>query len=137
VVPPMEPGEGDEDFTLPPPPGPPAPPPKAEIKIVDASSKRRGKACVVCGRPKPPYVEVDVDGVGEYTCQDCYELQAQGLSAEVAAYCVTCGAALLAGDHFCGRCGTPAALRCPKCGARPQEEDAFCGKCGAALRAAP
>ncbi|TLZ64760.1 MAG: zinc ribbon domain-containing protein [Methanobacteriota archaeon] len=131
----MNPDEGDEDFVLPQPPPPTAPPPKQEIKIVDASTKRRGKACVVCGRPKAPYIEVDVDGVVEYTCQDCYELQAQGLSGEVTAYCVTCGAALLKGDHFCGRCGTPAALRCPKCGARPEEEDAFCGKCGAALRA--
>ena len=131
----MNPDEGDEDFVLPQPPPPTAPPPKQEIKIVDASTKRRGKACVVCGRPKAPYIEVDVDGVVEHTCQDCYELQAQGLSGEVTAYCVTCGAALLKGDHFCGRCGTPAALRCPKCGARPEEEDAFCGKCGAALRA--
>ena len=133
----MRPHEEDEEFGPPPTPGPAAPPPKAEIKIVDAATKRRGKACVVCGRPQPPYVEVDVDGLVEYTCRDCYELQAQGISPEVAAFCVKCGTALLKGDHFCGRCGTPAMSRCPKCGARPEEEDTFCGKCGAALGPAP
>ena len=133
----MNPDEGDDEFSLLQPPTPPAPTPKEEIKIVDAATRRRGKACVVCGRPKAAYIEVDVDGVVEYTCQDCYELQAQGLSGEITAYCVKCGVALLKGDHFCGRCGTPAALQCPKCGARQDEEDAFCGKCGTALRSPP
>ncbi|HTD80753.1 MAG TPA: zinc ribbon domain-containing protein [Thermoplasmata archaeon] len=130
----MEPDEDEDEVVLPPAPAPPGPPPRAEIKIVDASVRGRGKACVVCGRAKPSYIEVEIDGVVEYTCRDCYELQSQGLSGEVIAFCTKCGTALLKGDNFCGRCGTPASLRCPKCGARPEEEDAFCGKCGAALR---
>ncbi len=133
----MEPDEDGDDFELPQPPAPPGPPPKAELKIRDASVRRRGKACVVCGRAKPAYIEVEIDGVAEYTCRDCYELQSQGLSGEVTQFCTKCGTALLKGDNFCGRCGTPASLRCPKCGARPEEEDAFCGKCGAALRPPP
>ena len=116
----MNPDEDADDVDI---PSPPAPPPRAEIKIVDASIRRRGRACVVCGRAKPAYIEVEIDGVVEYTCRDCYELQAQGLSGEV--------------TQFCTKCGTPAALKCPKCGARPDEEDGFCGKCGAALRPSP
>ena len=131
----MDPDEDDVDFPTPTPPAAPGPPPRAELRIVDASVKKRGKACVVCGRAKPPHIEVGIDGVVEYTCRDCYELQSQGISPEITAYCVTCGTALLKGDHFCGKCGNPAALSCPKCGARPEEEDAFCGKCGASLRA--
>ena len=133
----MEPDEDEVDIGLPSPPPPPAPPPRPELRIVEAERKRRGKACVVCGRSKPAYVEIEIDGVVEYTCRDCYELQSQGLSSEVAEFCTNCSATLLKGDHFCGRCGTPASVRCPKCGARPDEEDAFCGKCGAPLRASP
>ena len=129
------PDEPEDEVQVPRPPPPPAPPPRPEIKIVDAAVRRRGKACIVCGRPRPAYIEVEIDGTMEYTCRDCYELQSQGLSPEVAEYCTKCGTALLKGDHFCGRCGMPAALRCPRCGARPEEEDAFCGKCGAPLRA--
>ena len=132
----MEPDEGEEEFDLPSPPAPPAAPSRPELRIVEAT-KRRARTCVVCGRSRPAYVEIEIDGVVEYTCQDCYELQSQGLSSEVTEFCTKCGAAILKGDHFCGRCGTPAALRCPKCGARPEEEDAFCGKCGAPLRASP
>jgi len=131
----MESGDED-DLGFPVEPAPPPPPNRPELRIVEAT-KRRAKACVVCGRSKPAYVGVEIDGVVENTCQDCYELRAQGLSSEVSEFCAKCGAALLKGDHFCGRCGTPASLRCPRCGARPEEEDAFCGKCGAPLRAAP
>lgn len=133
----MERDEDSDDIDLPPPPAPPGPPPRADIKIVDASVRRRGKTCVVCGRARPAYIEVEIDGVVEFTCRDCYELQAQGLSGEVTQFCTKCGSALLKGDNFCGRCGTPASLRCAACGARPDEEDAFCGKCGATLRTSP
>jgi hypothetical protein len=134
----MEPEDGVEDEGgSPPPPGPPAASPRPEIRIVDASARRRASACVVCGRPRLAYIEVEIDGVVEYTCKDCYELQSQGLAGEVTQYCVKCGTALLRGDHFCGRCGTPALFACPSCGARAGEEDAFCGKCGASLGAPP
>src|SRR3989442_15995014 len=133
----MYPDEDADDIAPPSPTASPAPPPKAEIKIVDASIRRRGKACVVCGRAKPAYIEAEIDGVVEYTCRDCYELQAQGLSGEVTQFCTKRGTALLKGDNFCGKWGTPAALKCPKGGARPEEQVAFCGKCGAALRPSP
>jgi len=134
----MEPEDVEEDADeAPAPPAPPPAPPRPEIKIVDAATRRRASACVVCRRPKPTYIEVEIDGTVEYTCRECYDLQSQGLSGEVSQYCVKCGTAILRSDHFCGKCGTPAVLACPSCGARADEEDAFCGKCGSTLRAPP
>lgn len=107
-------------------PSEPAGPPKAELRIRDLGARPRG--CSVCGQPKTPYVEVEVDGVLEYTCKECYE----GDVIELAA-CRKCGAALESGDHFCGKCGTPRVLTCPSCAAEVDEEDRYCGKCGTKL----
>jgi len=109
------------------PPEPPTtavPPPKPELKIRDLGRRPRG--CSVCGQPKPPYVEIEVDGVPEYTCRECYEGQVIELTA-----CRRCGAALEASDQFCGTCGTPRQAACATCGTELAGEDSFCGKCGA------
>ena len=115
-----EPGE----FPEPPQPTPPAAPPKPEIRIRDLGSRPRG--CSVCGQPKPPFIEIEVDGVPEYTCRECYEGQVIVLTA-----CRSCGGALEAADNFCGKCGTPRVAKCASCGTDLDEEDRFCGKCGA------
>ena len=82
----------------------------------------------MCGKEKTPYIEIEVDGVLEYTCKECYEGQVIELTA-----CRTCGAALEPGDAFCGKCGTSRALKCPACGTQANEGDRFCGKCGTTL----
>jgi len=115
-------GEGEEPDVSPPPP-PPAAPPRPDIKIRDLTRQRN---CAVCGKEKTPYIEIEVDGVLEYTCQACYE----GQVIEIAA-CRACGAALEAADKFCGKCGAPRAVTCASCGADVADEDRFCGKCGA------
>ena len=102
----------------------PTTPPKPELKIRDLGERPRG--CSVCGKDKKPYVEIEVDGVLEYTCQECYEGQVIELAA-----CRRCGAALEAADVFCGRCGTPRQATCASCGVDVGDEDRFCGKCGA------
>jgi len=106
--------------------GPEAPPtpPKPELKIRDLGFRPSG--CSVCGAPKPPHIEIEVDGVLEYTCKECYEGQVVELAA-----CRSCGAALEAADAFCGKCGTARLLQCPSCGAEAGDGDVFCGKCGA------
>ena len=107
--------------------GPEAPstsPPKPELKIRDLGVRPSG--CSVCGAPKAPHIEIEVDGVLEYTCKECYEGQVVELTA-----CRSCGAALEAADAFCGKCGTPRVAKCESCGAAANEEDRFCGKCGA------
>ncbi len=109
----------------PPPEAEPAPP-RDEIRIRDLTG--RPTACSVCGQPKPVYVEIEVDGVVEYTCRDCYE----GDVVELVA-CRKCGAALEATDAFCGKCGAPRVLACRACGASLTDGDAFCGKCGASV----
>ena len=112
-----------DDEASEPPPEPPVSPPKPELRIRDLT--RRPRACSVCGQPKAPYVEIEVDGVLEYTCKECYEGQVIELAA-----CRTCGGAMESSDNFCGKCGTPRLLACPSCGAEVGEEDRFCGKCG-------
>jgi ribosomal protein L40E len=116
--------EGDEPGPDPPePPGPQAPPARPEIKIRDLTRQR---FCSMCGKEKAPHVEIEVDGVLEYTCRECYEGQVIELTM-----CRSCGSALEAGDNFCGKCGSPRAVACASCGAAVDEEDRFCGKCGA------
>ena len=82
-------------------PEPPAPsaPPRPELKIRDLGTRPRG--CSVCRKPKLPYVEIEVDGVLEYTCKECYEGQIIELAA-----CRQCGAGVGDDDRFCGKCGT-------------------------------
>ena len=55
--------------------------------------------------------------------------------------CPQCGAAILPGARFCGRCGralspdggeTPGRV-CPACGKPCREGERFCGRCGARL----
>jgi len=109
------------------PPGPAdAPPQKPELRIRDLGFRPRG--CNVCGEPKPPYVEIDMDGVPEYTCKECYERQFIEITA-----CRKCGAAMEAADAFCGKCGSPRTAKCPSCGAEAGEDDRFCGKCGTGI----
>lgn len=115
----------DED-DLPETPSSPAPPAKPEIRIRDLTGRPRG--CNVCGKPKPAFIEIEVDGVREYTCRECYEGEVVELVA-----CRRCGGALSAGDRFCGKCGAARLDRCPACEAPAQEGDRFCGKCGAAI----
>lgn len=51
------------------------------------------------------------------------------------ARCGQCGAALIAGQHFCSKCGAPASLEaCPSCGSRVKPGDSFCTTCGSRLR---
>lgn len=109
------------------PPPTDAPPPKPDIRIRDLTEGPRG--CSVCGQVREPYIEIEVDGVIEYTCRECYE----GEVGELAA-CRQCGAALEPEDRFCGKCGTPRTRTCPSCGAELGEADGFCGKCGARAR---
>ena len=109
--------------------GPEAPtpvtsPPKPELKIRDLGERRWG--CSVCGKPKPPHIEILVDGVFEYTCRECYEGQVVELAA-----CRSCGTALEAADAFCGKCGAARVVKCGSCGAAVGEADRYCGKCGA------
>src|SRR3972149_2704181 len=99
--------------------GPEAPPtpPKPELKIRDLGFRPSG--CSVCGAPKPPHIEIEVDGVLEYTCKECYEGQVVELAA-----CRSCGAALEAADAVCGEGGTGRPvrgfLRLPGGGVRPR-----------------
>lgn len=116
-----------EDEAREPPPEPTeASPPRPTLKIRDLTDRPGG--CSVCGKPKPRYIEIEVDGVLEYTCRECYEGQVIELAA-----CRKCGAAIEAPDNFCGKCGTPRAVKCPSCGSEVDEEDRFCGKCGTKL----
>ena len=116
--------EDQAPLEAPTPPETPTPPPKPEIRIREYGARPRG--CSVCGKEKPPHIEIEVDGILEYTCRECYE----GQVIEIVA-CRSCGAAMEPGDHFCGKCGTPRLLSCPSCGVQVDEEDRFCGKCGA------
>ncbi len=117
----------EDEAPGPPPESPePAAPPRPELRIRDLTARPRG--CSVCGKSKPAYIEIEVDGVPEYTCQECYEGQVIELTA-----CRKCGTALEGGDNFCGKCGTPRLLRCSSCGSELDEEDRFCGKCGTRL----
>ncbi len=122
----MEGDEPDPDVPETPPPAAPAPPPKPEIRIRDLGARPRG--CSVCGEVKEPFIEIEVDGVLEYTCQECYEGQVIEITA-----CRSCGAAMEPADAFCGKCGTPRRMTCPSCGAAAGDDDRFCGKCGTKL----
>ena len=122
----MDPEEPEDDVPPVEPPAPPAAPPKPELRIRDLGTRPRG--CNVCGKAKPPHIEIEVDGVLEYTCKECYEGQVIELAA-----CRSCGAAMESADHFCGKCGTPRIAKCSSCGAEVGEEDVFCGKCGTKL----
>ena len=50
--------------------------------------------------------------------------------------CAQCGAALGAGDRFCGDCGAPL-VACPACGESATAGKRFCRACGTALPGAP
>lgn len=111
---------------------PPAPP-KPELRIVDFSEKKINPFCSICGLEKDRFVEVEVKGVIEYTCRDCYRRSRGGPAIPPAMSCRRCGAAMVIGDNFCGKCGAPAVLRCTACNNEVDEEDMFCAKCGAKL----
>ena len=113
----------------------PVVPPRPELFIIDFAEKKINPFCTVCGLRKARYLEVEVKGVIEYTCKDCYNKSKAVLSAP-ATSCPSCGAGMHAGDNFCGKCGNPAMLKCPTCGNEANEEDRFCAKCGAKLFAA-
>ena len=117
----MEPDEPEDEVRRPP---EPVSPPKPDLRIRDLGVRPRG--CSVCGEPKAPHIEIEVDGVLEYTCRECYEGQVIELAA-----CRSCGAALEAADGFCGKCGAPRQRACPACAADLADGDRFCGKCGA------
>ena len=121
-------GEGPE-LPRPPEPEAPAAPTRPDIKIRDLTRQRN---CSVCGKEKAPYIEIEVDGVLEYTCRECYEGQVIEL-----AMCRSCGGALEAADRFCGKCGTARAIACAACGADVRGEDGFCGKCGSRITSPP
>ena len=111
---------------------PEAKPPKEEIRIVemsDLSGEPVEKNCRVCGKLKPIYVEIESEGVVEYTCKECFEkdVSYQGK------VCKKCEAPLSVDDAFCGKCGTPTENKCGECGAVAKDDDAFCGKCGKKL----
>lgn len=108
------------------------PPPKEEIRIVELSGTKKSdeeKACKVCGKVKPAYIEVESQGTTEYTCKECYE----ETTGEEEKECRECGAALNPDDIFCGKCGKPTVKKCQECDTKVKDEDLFCGKCGARL----
>ena len=111
-------------------------PPRPDIRIVDFSEKKINQYCSVCGLKKERYVEVEVKDSIEYTCKECYlrlkGVQVTSIEPSTMA-CRKCGAPMLAGDNFCGKCGNPAIMRCSKCNGEIDEEDKFCAKCGTKL----
>jgi len=111
----------------------PVAPPRPELRIVDFSTKKINPFCTVCGLEKDRYLEVEVRGVIEYTCKDCYRRSRGAPAMPPAATCRKCGNPMLAGDNFCGKCGNPAVLKCTACNNEVEEEDRFCAKCGAKL----
>ncbi len=136
----VPPDEQHEDYEGTPPvespqqqPEVPVAPPRPELQIVDFSEKKFSQYCVVCGLKKDRYLEVEVRGVIEYTCKDCY-IRTKGIVASPpATSCKKCGMPMVLGDNFCGKCGNPAVLRCTACNGEVDEEDKFCAKCGAKL----
>ena len=107
-------------------------PPKEEIHIVELSGAKKPqeeKACKVCGKTKPAYVEMESQGVTEYICKECYDKTAKTAKKE----CRGCGAALSPDDTFCGKCGKPTVKKCSECDTKAKDEDLFCGKCGTKL----
>ena len=106
-----------------------AQPPKPEIRIVDFSEKKINPYCTVCGKKKERYLEIEVDGVVEYTCKECYT----GSGQIVVITCKNCSSEMEQGDNFCSQCGAPAVIRCSSCNAEIEEEDKFCAKCGVKL----
>ncbi len=124
----------DEEQLLPPdePEEPQPQEPKESIRIVDMSSgdpEPSEKVCRVCGQLKPVYVEVESDGVIEYTCEGCFQKDVAPLTKT----CRECDAQVDHDDAFCGKCGKPTELKCGECGSTAREDDAFCGKCGKKL----
>ncbi len=110
--------------------------PETPVRIREYSDWARSGRCMVCGEEKEPYVEVEVGGQWEFTCQACYEQEtAPKEPAEPAGgvACPSCGAPLHPGDQFCGKCGAATEAACPECGAEMEPGDKFCGKCGASL----
>jgi hypothetical protein len=110
-------------------------------------------ACSVCGVTKAPYICIDINGVTEATCEECYN-RSMGKIAEPKvqppppppppeiiqkekeqAFCPNCGAKVKAEDVFCGKCGKPVKeeLKCVGCGTKVEPGDVFCRKCGARL----
>lgn len=57
------------------------------------------------------------------------------------AFCKKCGAVLLEGTVFCGKCGTrvdePLKTLCPNCKTELAPNTVFCGKCGTKVDSAP
>ena len=109
------------------------PPPKPELQIIDFSRKRINPYCIVCGMEKDRYLEVETNGVIEYTCKSCYAKSHLVPVSPTAISCGSCGAPMAVGDNFCGKCGVPAILRCVACNNEVDEEDRFCAKYGAKL----
>lgn len=124
----------DEEQLLPPdePEEPESHAPKEEIRIVDmsgADGEPVDRVCRVCGLLKPVYVEVESQGIVEYTCKECFQKDV----APPTKTCRECSAPVKQDDAFCGKCGKPTELRCGECGSTAKEGDAFCGKCGSTL----
>jgi hypothetical protein len=123
----------EEDGPLEPDPEEPEPtPPKEEIRIVEMSESGEAtmeKMCKVCQELKPAYVEVESEGVIEYTCKNCFEKDV----ADTGKSCWSCDTSIKDDDAFCGKCGSPAEKKCSECGEPAKDDDAFCGKCGSKL----
>lgn len=127
--------EGEEpDFAESPPPQAPSAPERPDIIIRDLTGRR---TCSVCRKEKAPYIEIEVDGVVESTCRECYEGRIVEEQVIEVTSCRTCGAAVEVADRFCGRCGALRVVACPACGTAVAEEDRFCGKCGSKLTPSP
>jgi hypothetical protein len=104
-------------------------PPKEEIRIVemsDVSGAPKEMLCKVCKVSKAVHVEVESDGIIEYICKECFEVDV----ADQGKQCFSCEAPLKQDDAFCGSCGSPSEKKCSKCGTTGKDDDAFCGKCG-------
>jgi len=107
-------------------------PPREKIKIVDvseASGAAKEGVCKVCGKLKPVFVEIEVGGRVEYTCEECFKMDV----ADIGKKCGDCGAPLKVDDAFCGKCGKPTEKKCLDCGAVSRDDDTFCGRCGTKL----
>ncbi len=108
-------------------------------------------ACSVCGITKVPYICIDISGVQEATCKECYDISMGKIAEPKAqppppppdiieekitqAFCPNCGAKVKSEDVFCGKCGKPVKeeLKCVGCGEKVEPGDVFCRKCGARL----
>jgi predicted amidophosphoribosyltransferase len=101
------------------------------LSIREYSESRQQETCVVCGKVKKPYIQIESGNSVEYTCEDCYRTS----MGEVipAMECVECRSEMIEGDKFCGKCGAEQERTCRDCGEATTGQDAYCGKCGAKL----